>query len=181
MPVGKLSAKDTSNILRVSPRHQLLWDFRLRDIGKEHVTVRTSSGWRSCEAVEYRLPDGRHAWLWWRPRDASFSRVSGAYGHPQHGHGGPRKDMSADPWCPAASWPFAISLRPTTFQQIPGADQGRGICGAFPDEKVRWSRTLNRQAERATRLLHHASLCVKAADVPQCASAAHPPARPCAP
>ena len=44
----------------------LLWHFRLRDICKEHVTVRTSSGWRSCEEVEDRLPDGRHAWLWWR-------------------------------------------------------------------------------------------------------------------
>src|ERR1700733_10661673 len=44
----------------------LLWHFRLRDICKEDVTVRTSSGWRSCEEVEDRLPDGRHAWLWWR-------------------------------------------------------------------------------------------------------------------
>lgn len=44
----------------------LLWHFRLGDICKEHVTVRTLSGWRSCEEVEDRLPDGRHAWLWWR-------------------------------------------------------------------------------------------------------------------
>ncbi|MGY3613889.1 type IV secretory pathway protease TraF [Bradyrhizobium sp. USDA 10063] len=44
----------------------LLWHFSLRDICKEQVTVRTSSGWRSCEEVEDRLPDGRHAWLWWR-------------------------------------------------------------------------------------------------------------------
>jgi len=44
----------------------LLWHFRLSDICKEHVTVRTLSGWRSCEEVEDRLPDGRHAWLWWR-------------------------------------------------------------------------------------------------------------------
>src|ERR1035437_6896829 len=44
----------------------LLWHFRLGDIWKEHVTVRTSSGWRSCEEVEDRLPDGRHAWLWRR-------------------------------------------------------------------------------------------------------------------
>ena len=42
----------------------LLWHFRLGC--KEHVTVRTLSGWRSCEEVEDRLPDGRHAWLWWR-------------------------------------------------------------------------------------------------------------------
>ena len=44
----------------------LLWHFRLGDICKEHVTVRTLSGWRSCEEVEDRLPDGRHTWLWWR-------------------------------------------------------------------------------------------------------------------
>ena len=44
----------------------LLWHFRLGDICKEHVTVRTLSGWRSCEEVEDRLPDGRHAWLWGR-------------------------------------------------------------------------------------------------------------------
>ena len=44
----------------------LLWHFRLGYIRKEHVTVRTLSGWRSCEEVEDRLPDGRHAWLWWR-------------------------------------------------------------------------------------------------------------------
>lgn len=44
----------------------LLWHFRLGDICKEPVTVRTLSGWRSCEEVEDRLPDGRHAWLWWR-------------------------------------------------------------------------------------------------------------------
>ena len=44
----------------------LLWHFRLGDICKEHVTVRTLSGWRSCDEVEDRLPDGRHAWLWWR-------------------------------------------------------------------------------------------------------------------
>ena len=44
----------------------LLWHFRLGDICKEHVTVGTLSGWRSCEEVEDRLPDGRHAWLWWR-------------------------------------------------------------------------------------------------------------------
>ena len=44
----------------------LLWHFKLGDICKEHVTVRTSSGLRSCEEVEDRLPDGRHAWLWWR-------------------------------------------------------------------------------------------------------------------
>jgi hypothetical protein len=44
----------------------LLWHFKLSDICKEHVTVRTSSGWRSCEEVEDRLPDGRHAWLWRR-------------------------------------------------------------------------------------------------------------------
>ena len=30
-------------------------------------------------------------------------RASGAYGHPQRGHGGPRRDTSADLWCPAAS------------------------------------------------------------------------------
>src|SRR5665213_2466799 len=51
----------------------LLWHFRLGDICKEPVTVRTSSGWRSCEEVEDRLPDGRHAWLWWRSRDSFFS------------------------------------------------------------------------------------------------------------
>ena len=44
----------------------LLWHFRLGDICKEPVTVRTLSGWRSREEVEDRLPDGRHAWLWWR-------------------------------------------------------------------------------------------------------------------
>jgi hypothetical protein len=44
----------------------LLWHFRLGDVCKEHVTVRTLSGWRSCEEVEDRLPDGRQAWLWWR-------------------------------------------------------------------------------------------------------------------
>jgi hypothetical protein len=43
----------------------LLWHFRLGDVCKEHVTVRTLPGWRSCEEVEDRLPDGRHAWLWW--------------------------------------------------------------------------------------------------------------------
>jgi hypothetical protein len=36
--------------------------------------VGTSSGWRSCEEVEDRLPDGRHAWLRWRSRDSFLSR-----------------------------------------------------------------------------------------------------------
>jgi hypothetical protein len=44
----------------------LLWHFRLPAICKEHVAVRTSPGWRSCEDVEDRLPDSRHTWLWWR-------------------------------------------------------------------------------------------------------------------
>ena len=50
--------------LRIVNALALLWHFRLGC--KEHVTVRTLSGWRSCEEVEDRLPDGRHAWLWWR-------------------------------------------------------------------------------------------------------------------
>ena len=60
---------DTVRLLISSARSSilaLLWHFRLGDICKEHVTVRTLSGRRSCEEVEDRLPDGRHAWLWWR-------------------------------------------------------------------------------------------------------------------
>ena len=68
--VGNVAA-GTGRIYRHVTEHHgwfkqlaLLWHFRLGC--KEHVTVRTLSGWRSCEEVEDRLPDGRHAWLWWR-------------------------------------------------------------------------------------------------------------------
>ena len=50
----------------------LLWQIFLGGVGDEFLTVRTSAGWRSCEEVEDGLPDGRHARLWWRPRDSFF-------------------------------------------------------------------------------------------------------------
>jgi hypothetical protein len=62
-----------------------VWHFRLSDICKEPVTVRTSSGWRSCEDVEDRLPDGRHAWLWWRSRASSTCFTNALLVHREEG------------------------------------------------------------------------------------------------
>ena len=59
-------------------------------------------------------------------------RAFGAYGHPQRGYGRPRRDMSADLWCPAASRSVAICSRRLMLQQRPEADPGRGIRGEFP-------------------------------------------------
>ena len=44
--------------------------------------MRTSSGWRSSEEVEDRLPDSRHAWLWWGAHDAD--RPIGIVEKPAH-------------------------------------------------------------------------------------------------
>jgi hypothetical protein len=52
-------------------RHRNLW--RTAQIDSRTVTVRASSGWRSCEEVEDGLPDGRHARLWRRSVDSFFS------------------------------------------------------------------------------------------------------------
>ena len=63
---GKLTDDDLTAINGKRDQLALLWHFRLPAICKDHVTVRTSPGWRSREEIEDRLPDGWHAWLWWR-------------------------------------------------------------------------------------------------------------------
>jgi TolB-like protein/class 3 adenylate cyclase len=64
-PIADLFDMQDEIVSRLANTLALLWHFRLGDVCKEHVTVRTLPGWRSCEEVEDRLPDGRHAWLWW--------------------------------------------------------------------------------------------------------------------
>ena len=64
--LGRMQSKVDELCAECDRQLALLWHFRLGDICKEHVTVRTLSGWRSCEEVEDRLPDSRHAWLWRR-------------------------------------------------------------------------------------------------------------------
>src|ERR1017187_6543555 len=65
-----------SIILNDQPKRShlaLLWHFLFDVFSEEHLTMRASQGWRPCEEVEDRLPDGRHAWLWRRSCDSFFS------------------------------------------------------------------------------------------------------------
>lgn len=47
----------------------LLWQVVVIGVHQEVLTARAPQGWRSCEEVEDRLSDGRHAGLRWRSSD----------------------------------------------------------------------------------------------------------------
>ena len=51
----------------------LLWHFWFGGSCEERFTVRALLGWKPHEEVEYGLPDGGHARLWWRSYDSFFS------------------------------------------------------------------------------------------------------------